>query len=203
MVRGVVDAWSLDPIGSLKLGQGEHPVPPLTFARFQRLLALDAPAFARAIAGGDVRAAWPCAQVCVPAITRQEWDDYATQKTVADLFLLFVRAHDWEFIGEAIRFGQPQGPGETMPSQNDVAAGLLAVAKQSAHRIEDLLTMRVEGFYYVVEAIREEADRKVTAVREALGEVGGAPPGMAYETKVPSSLLDLMSRAEGVSDGNG
>ncbi len=203
MVRGVVDAWSLEPIGSLKLGQGEYPVPPLTFARFQRLLGLDAPAFARAIAGGDIRAAWPCVQVCVPSVPRQEWDDYATQKTVADLFLLFVRGHDWVFIGEAIRFGQPQAPGETMPSQNDVASGLLAVAKQSAHRIEDLLAMRVEGFYYVVEAIREEADRKAAAVREALGEVEGPLPGMAYEAAVPSSLLDLMSRAEGVSDGNG
>ena len=38
MARSVADAWSLEPLGVLRLGEREHPIPPLTFGRFQRLV---------------------------------------------------------------------------------------------------------------------------------------------------------------------
>lgn len=195
MVRSVAESWSLEPIGSLRLGTVDYPIPPLTFARFQRLLGLDAAVFAQAMTAGDVAAAWPWVDVCLPGVTRVEWEEHGTREQIARVFLMFVNGHDWEFIGESIRFGEPPAPGEAMPSQVDVASGLLAVARHSAHRIEDLLAMRVEGFYLLVEAIRQENDR------QAEPEMVGPPPGIEMSSTIPGSLLDLMAQAEGANGG--
>lgn len=86
-----------------------------------------------------------------------------------------------------------------MPSQVAIASGLLAVARRSGYRIEDLLTMRVEGFYLLIETLRADAERTQA---EANGEEPGVLPGVEYESKVPQSLVDLMERAEGVPNGD-
>ncbi|MBK9968675.1 MAG: hypothetical protein IPP07_28955, partial [Holophagales bacterium] len=49
MVRGLIDAWSLEPLGVLRLGDREFPVPPLTLGRFQRLLGLDTEALTKGL----------------------------------------------------------------------------------------------------------------------------------------------------------
>ena len=196
MVRGVADAWALEPIGSLRLGERDYAIPPLTFARFQRLLGLDAPGLVQGMAGGDIAAAWPWAEVCMPGITRAEWEEHATKATVALAVLAFAKAHDWEFIGEAIRFGEPQEPGEKLPTQIDVTSGLLAVAKQSGHRIEDLLAMRPEGFYLIVESIRQQTED--ARPRETNATM---PPGIGVETD-PEAVAKMNALLEGATDGD-
>lgn len=201
MVRGVSEAWSLEPIGKVKLGPREHPVPPLTFGRFQRLLASEPQKILAALVetahvkGQTVterlmeRALrwailrhprvtprlWqlvelfglgkrhrpmpgvePWVRICVPTVEPGEWEKHGGAQAFCALFLMFARAHDWEFISEAIRFGEPAAPGEIIPTRTQVTAGLMAVAKEAGYTIEELHAMRLDGFYTLVEAIREQ-----------------------------------------------
>jgi hypothetical protein len=192
VVRSVSEAWSLDPIGSLRLGQVDHPVPPLTFARFQRLLGLDHAAFTTALAGGDTAAAWSFVTVCCPGVTRGEWEEWGGQREVARLFLLFVEAHGWSAIGEAIRFGETMEDGETLPTRTEITAGLLSIAKATGYTIEALYAMRVDGFYLLVETLREG--------RPPVEEPGTMPAGIGVETD-PEALARVSAILEGATRG--
>lgn len=191
----VADAWSLDPIGELRLGDRLVPVPPLTFGRFQRLLALPSSEFIRAMATGDVAAAFPWAEVVIPGLSRTEWEGGATAATIGKLFMLFTRGHDWAFIGDAIRFGEPADADEEMPTIVTLAAGLLAIARASGHRIGDLVEMRLEGFHLLVETLRRERESGEEQVPQ-----GGIPEGFGYAPDA-SGLLEKLKAAEEAASG--
>ena len=239
MVRGVTDAWSLEPIALLKLGTVVHPVPPLTLGRFQRLLDADRhemiegllgelksvgrPSIAtramnRALKFTILRAPrltavlWaivdgfkigrrriPAASAAslvhaaIPSVTEEEWRKHGSQREFGRLFLAFVNAHDWAFVAEAIRFGEPVEDGEVIPTSAQVTQGLLAVAKETGYTMEGLTAMRLEGFYRLTEALREQADERRASV------AADRPPlsGIAFESEIPQKLVDLVRNARG------
>ncbi len=176
----------------MTLGGRDHPVPPLSLGRFQRLLGLDHSAFTTALAGGDTAAAWPFVAVCCPGVTRGEWEEWGGQREVAQLFLLFVEAHDWTAIGEAIRFGEPMEDGETLPTRTEITAGLLSIAKATGYTIEALHSMRVDGFYLLVETLREG--------RPPVEENGTMPAGIGVESD-PEALARVNAILEGATRG--
>lgn len=190
----VADAWSLVPIGELRLGERVFPVPPLTFARFQRLLTVDHAAATAQLAAHDAAAFAEIAAIVVPGITEADWRECASTLTALHLFALFVGAHDWTLIAEAIRLGEPVEPGESIPTLQQITAGLIAVGKATGYTIEALTAMRVDGFYLLVDAIREERGPTVG---------GDLPMGVEYEDQTGgSSLLDVLKRAEEASRGD-
>lgn len=239
MVRGVTDAWSLEPIALLRLGSVVHPVPPLTFGRFQRLLDADrremiegligemkgagGPSLAtrvmnRALKFTILRAPWltsflwgivdvfrigrrripaksaaSLVHTVIPSVTEEEWRKHGSQQEFGRLFLAFANAHDWGFIADAIRFGEPIEDGEILPSAAQVTQGLLAVAKETGYTMEGLTAMRLDGFYRLTEALREQADeRRASAAADR-------PPlsGIAFESEIPQKLVDLVRNARG------
>jgi len=182
----VADAWSLAPIGELRLGERVVPVPPLTFGRFQRLLAVDHGDVAAKLVSRDAAALAPLAAIVVPGITEAEWRENASTVTVAHLFALFATGHDWPMIGEAIRFGEAQEPGEEPPTMTQVVAGLLAVAKGSGETVERLTEMRVEGFYLIVDALRGQPPAETSD-----------DPAFQFQPPGESTpLLDLLKKAD-------
>ena len=238
MPKSVTDAWSLEPIALLRLGAVVHPVPPLTFGRFQRLLAADrremiegligemkgagGPSLAtrvmnRALKFTILRAPWltsflwsivdvfrigrrripaksaaSLVHTVIPSVTEEEWRKHGTQQEFGRLFLAFANAHDWGFIADAIRFGEPIEDGEILPSAAQVTQGLLAVAKETGYTMEGLTAMRLDGFYRLTEALREQADeRRASAASER-------PPlaGIAFESEIPQKLVDLVRKAQ-------
>jgi hypothetical protein len=238
VVRSVADAWSLEPIGTIKLGGREHLVPPLTFGRFQRLIASDMAGITAALTAvvkvrpptlierGMTRLLrwsvlrrpavtaylWrvverfglgkrmrpipgiaPWVRLCVPTVTEAEWREHGDQRLFSQLFLMFVKAHDWSFIGDALRFGEPVEGGEVLPSKTQVTAGLLAIAKRAGYTIEALHAMHVDGFYLLVETMREEA-----APRE---ESTTMPPGIGVESD-PEAIARMNALLDGATDGN-
>jgi hypothetical protein len=223
----------------LKLGDREHPVPPLTFGRFQALLAADTAAAVAALVEreakhaptlavrlmrrsvlsfpwatkalwwivdvtglgvrrGGVEAAGPLVRLLVPTVGAGEWEAHAGPRQVAALFLAFAKSHDWPFIAEAIRFGEPREGGETLPSRTEVTAGLLSVAKQTGYRLEELLGTRVEGFYSMVDALREENERRSVGTT-AEDEV---EPPIAREAGIHDAFLERLAEAEGATSGS-
>lgn len=233
----VADAWSLAPIGELRLGEKVFPVPPLTFARFQRLIGAEPQAFVSALVdkvptktaaerlmaralrwtilyaprltrylwklvdlfglgkqNGRVPELAGLVRICVPDVPEELWKTHGAPIDAVNLFLTFGRGHDWSLISDAIRLGEPLEPGETMPSQADFVGGLLAVAKATGYKVEELTEMRVDGFYLLVEALREQRPP----------EVGGEiPMGVEYENQEGSSaLLDMLKRAEEAGRGS-
>ena len=239
MQATVADAWSLAPIGELRLGERVFPVPPLTFGRFQRLigaepekiaaaLVVETPPARRTLAerGMDRALRWSILHtprltrwlwrvvdlfglgvrhvpvpeaarwvaICVPGVTEADWRKHGTQRHVAQLFLVFGRAHDWGFIADAIRLGEPLDDGEQLPSLTEITAGLVAVGKATGYTIEALTEMRLDGFYRLVDALREQR------APEPGGEL---PLGIEYADQTDGSrLLDLLAKAEEAGRGN-
>ena len=66
----VADAWSLAPIGEVRLGARVVPVPPLTFGRFQRLLGSEPEKIAAALAGDGAALARTRAERAMDAALR-------------------------------------------------------------------------------------------------------------------------------------
>lgn len=188
----VADAWSLAPIGELRLGEKVIPVPPLTFARFQRLIGADHTAATARLVEHDAAAFAEIAAIVVPGITEADWREFASTKTALYLFALFVDAHDWKLISDAIRLGEPAEPGEDIPTLQQITAGLVSIGKATSYTIEALTEMRVDGFYLLVDALRED--------RVQVG--GEIPMGVEYENQEGSSaLLDMLKRAEEAGRG--
>lgn len=194
MARGVVESWSLEPIGRVQIGPDEYPVPPLTFGRFQRLLSLDAAGLMRGMAGGDAVAAWPWIEVCLPGVTRNRWEAFCTEKLVADLFVMFGKAHDWAFVSDAIRFGEPVAADEPQVGLVEITAAMLAMAQKSGHKVQDLFELRLEAFYLIVESLRQGAAQAE--------EPATLPPGIAVEDGDATGLLEKLRAAEGATDGD-
>ncbi len=237
MTQGVVDAWSLDPIGTVTLGDREHPVPPLSLGRFQRLLQSEPQKLAAALLDGAkpkpptlaergmarllrwsvlrrpwltrwlwgvveacglgkrtwaVPAAAPWVRLCVPSVSDEEWAEHGDQRKLAALFVMFAKAHDWELVGDALRFGEPLDQGEVLPTKTEIAAGLLAVAKATNYTIESLSSMRVDGFYLLVETLRSQ--------RPAVEENGTMPDGIGVESD-PEALARVNAILEGATRG--
>ncbi len=227
----VADAWSLAPIGELRLGERVVPVPPLTFGRFQRLLGAEPEKITAALAGDgaviprtraertmDAALRWTILRaprltrylwrivdlfglglrhvrvpdaarwisICVPEVSENEWRAHGTQRLIAQVFLMFCRAHDWSMIAAAIRFGEPHEDGELTPSRAQVVGGLLSMAKETGYTVEALHEMRLDGFYLLTEALRREPvaseDNPAFRFEEATGE--------------STPLLDLLKKAD-------
>lgn len=230
----------MEPLGTLRLGEREFPVPPLTLGRFQRLLSAETQAVVKGlmaerqgpvplsvriarrilrsavlrrsrftpllwkivdrfhIGRGLYRATTATELACllVPGLTPRFWKEHASQVHVLDMFLLFARGHEWGYISDAISFGEPLEEGEVLPSPDDITAGLLSVARETGHTIEQLSTMRVEGFYRLTAAIRAKAEAQERTQSEH-ATPGGPLPGIEYVSEVPASLADLLNRATG------
>lgn len=245
MVRGLIDAWSLEPLGVFRLGEQEFPVPPLTLGRFQRLLGLDTEALTsgllaeykvqpprsvrvlryclremilRGIPGRRVvwkvidafgigkrlyRAASAAEAVAlvVPGVSPAMWREHGSQAIFSRLFLLFAQGHEWAYIADAIRFGEPLQEGEVLPDPDDITEGLVAVAKETGHTVEQLASMRVEGFYRLVAALRSKADARQETSTRGLHPEGGLLPGVEYVDGIPESLQELMRHAREGTDG--
>jgi hypothetical protein len=196
VVLAVGEAWSLDPIGVLKIGGRAVPVPPITFARFQRLLALDPRVLIEGMAKLDVASLAPWVNVVIPEISEDEWRKSATLKTVGEAFLLFAKSHDWESIANAIALGEPVTTDDPLPTRSEIARGLLGIAQATGHTMEELSAMRIEGFYLLVDLLREKT--------EPQEEPFTLPAGMEIaSTESGRGLLDILGRADEVSRGDG
>lgn len=245
MVRGLIDAWSLEPLGVLRLGDREFPVPPLTLGRFQRLLGLDTEALTKGLLAEykttpprSVRvmrallrlsilrglpgrrlmwwaierfhighrlyraaSAADAVGLVVPGVTPSVWKEHGSQLEFSKLFLLFADGHDWAYIANAIRFGEPVEEGEELPDPDDIAQGLIAVAKETGHSVEQLATMRLEGFYRLVAALRAKAEAQEDAVAQSRHPQGGPLPGVEYVDEIPEELRELIRKAREGTDG--
>jgi len=143
----------------------------------------------------------PLVATVIPGITVATWREHGSLAELMRLFTLYVEAHDWTFISESIRFGEPLAPGEIIPTPTDVTAGLIAVSREAGYTIEGLTSMRVEGFYRLVDGLRSRvAAPEPGNVTEPFG-ASGLPEGMVREHEVPAGLKDLLDRATGETRG--
>ena len=148
----------------------------------------------RAAAAADVVA------TVVPGVTREAWKEHGTLTEALALFVLFARGHEWAYIGEAIRFGEPVESDEALPSPDEVTEGLIVVAKETGHSVEALTAMRLEGFYHLVGALRSKAEA-LRPERGSLHPDGGPLPGVEYVDGIPEDLQELMRKAREVGHG--
>lgn len=245
MVRGLIDAWSLEPLGVFRLGGADFPVPPLTLGRFQRLLGFDTEALVKGLLA-EYKATPPrsvrglrylirqtilrglpgrrflwwlvdrfgvghrlyratsaadAVSLVVPGVTPSLWREHGSQAEFSRLFLLFAEGHEWSYVADAIRFGEPVGDDEVLPDQDDITEGLIAVAKETGHTVEQLASMRLEGFYRLVAALRSKAEAQEAAHARSLHPEGGPLPGVEYVDGIPEELHELIRKAREGTDG--
>lgn len=192
-------AFDTRPLGTLVLGGREFPVPPLTFGRFQRLLALDMGQLVVAIPEFAAEALVDVVKIVAPDIDLVAWREMATEPDVAKVFLMFAKGHDWQFIADSIEFGKTPDPSKRdAPTPTELTSALLSFCRANpAYSIESLLDMRLEGFYLLVAAQKEINEARAGGV--ASGD-GMAPDGVTVETASPeraAALTAMLDAAEG------
>lgn len=92
----------------------------------------------------------------VPGVTVEAWRAHATPESLRTVFDAFARGHDWAAIADQLS-RDPEAEAEE-PPVSDVAA-MLAFARAYGITPEDLWEMRIEGFYALMQAGVELAQR--------------------------------------------
>ena len=215
-------AFAFRPTFTLTVAKREYTVLPLSLGRF---LALTGPAAAKAgpgllTAGTDLMQAMlgvlegkepseemmralarvspaalsPIVSAIVPEMDAKGWDDDGGILELLEVGRFLADAHDWDMIGEELGLSEQYAT----PIQKSVAAALTAFAKVAERPVEEILAMRLEGFFYHKRAYRELADEQGSPVvtPEAVGVVPQSDP----EKKHP--LWGALDEADGRADGN-
>lgn len=100
--------------------------------------------------------------VLIPGLEPAVWREHGTGWHVTALITLFGRNHDWGYIAEAIHFGERRDDEQPGGSLEE---GLLAFSQMypGAGSIDDLLSLRLEGFYRTIDAAiaraKDDAER--------------------------------------------
>jgi hypothetical protein len=192
-------AFDLTPGYELRLGPKAHPVPPLTLGRFMDLMACDwsllatalkavqtpatdeAPAkddpeklaaqVGKSLAYFPTEAFAPLIASVVPGVTEAEWKEHGSGTEFMFLYRYFGMTHDWFLIRKAIGFGDPKAAPAT---RSTVTAALLSFCQRfPSESLAGLLSMRVEGFFYM----RDGAAELMGAEQDEEGD--SLPPGGA------------------------
>lgn len=197
----------------------EFRVPPLSLGRFLDLMASDWMMLARRLLGsevtnpGDVSAAEILGRqlagidhgaftsaVCavVPGMTPETWE---TRGDVVSFFRLvdyFAKAHDWNLIGKAIGWGEEKVD-EATPTRASVTAALLSFCRAfPTQSVEELLAMRVEGFFYLRDGANETLRGSESDEGDILAAGGGIADGsgLINDTERRSSLWGSIDAAD-------
>lgn len=191
------EAFALEPVLDVKVGERTYGVPPLTFGRLDELVKAQkdtdlaalksedfasrikdgsAEAIGRALAYFPTEAFAPSAVAVIPGMTRDVWQKSGTPFIFLDLVRFFAATHDWGFISEMM-FGRA---GEKTEASNiDLQTAILMIAKELGCRIDEPLGFRAEGFFMAVDAIKSrriaQEDAQEKAEREAEGWDGYRP----------------------------
>jgi hypothetical protein len=209
------DAFDLRPLGEITLGGRSYPVPPLTFARFQKLLGMDHGAFvSRLVAiaetnGADLAGFLDLVMLVVPDMDRNDWMQYARPWNITDLILMLANGHDWQYIASAIDFGKPYEADDVQVGRPVVLAGLLTLSQQSGIAIDELMAKRVEGFYLIADGVKERNQQVQNGAGGASDEmlIGADPPeGLVVGKMTPERAAQWNERfatAEGETPVHG
>lgn len=193
------DAFDLTATCDVEMGGRTYTVPPLTFGRFQKALAVGIPDLPEALkrltpgpertiesfedlakqmldVGHEHFTAIACA--VIPGLKPAVWKEHGDLLKVIVLFDFLKREHDWSYISQTLGF-KKHAEKEPGPNPEEFTAVLLVLAHELGCRLPELLELRLEGFYMSVDAvktrqrIREEAREK--AEHEAEGWTGPRP----------------------------
>lgn len=197
-------SFDLRPLGEVILGGRTFSVPPLTFGRFNALLATDTAALVSHYAGlpetekgeempFDPGPLTPLVVAVVPGLDAETWRKHATPQDAAKLFLLFAKGHDWQMIADAIDFGKLPEKGERPPSKGLVMAGLLALAQQSGVSVAELMDVRVEGFYSIAEGVKARNEMTRATAEPESREI---PMGLGRREDGGAGLMAMMEAAD-------
>lgn len=109
----------------------------------------------RQLAGIDHRAFTGPVCAVVPAMSREAWERWGSTVEAYRLIHFFHGTHDWPLIGKAIGWGEEKVD-EATPTRASVTAALLSFCRAfPTQSVEELLAMRVEGFFYLRDGANE------------------------------------------------
>ena len=223
MAKVTIDrAFDLWPEYELRLGEKVFGIPPLTLGRF---LNLTGPAVmectevvqlgllgilekmttdagrtpedvlaGRLLASLDPKSLFPIASAIIPRLDEAAWTAFGGILELEAVGRFLYELHDWEFIGQELGVTEEH----EVPTGATVNAALTGFAQATGRTVEDLLEMRLEGFYHYARGIRE--------LRAQLELAAKGPLSTPEELGVPivkdagSPLWDAMEKAE---NGNG
>lgn len=209
-------AFDLTRTRTVRIGGTDYHVPPISFGRFQDLLRLD-PELARKTLGSetieevaevltgldaiermsrlDVFPLFEHAAALVPGLEREHWR-VATILDVIELFAFFSQEHDWRYVSEAIAFGKPREEDEPTVNMVGLADAMLRLAERLDCSMQELLAMRLEGFYLCIDALKDrkrQAEEEEKDDREARFE-GAVAAGEMAVMKLPKGTVTDLDR---------
>ncbi len=216
-------AFDLTGVYKANVGPKAIEVPPLSFGRFLGLLGADFGSIGAGIAAGmpkdakpeepptdvkafhafiarqllafDHRAVADVVASVVPGLTADEWREHGSALIFMGLVKHFHDSHDWAFVADAINWGKPRTASEEPTTQSTLAGALLAMTRVTDYRADELLSMRVEGLFYLkagaMETMRNpDEDDGVTTAEEIAG-------GVIKDPDRKSSIWASMDAADG------
>jgi hypothetical protein len=216
-------AYDFRPTTELRLGSRTYTGLPLSLGRFLRLCAVpseaglevEQAANAMLIAVmklqkqdpktedvaqlGRVLAQFPPeplhALVCeiIPEIDSVTWSEHGGIGELVSLGMFLYRTHDWDLIG--VELGEGQKDVET-PSRLTVATALHGLALRTGRKMEELLAMRVEGFFYFRRSVIELAEREKDAEYPADQDPHHIEQHAKKDPAAVSSLLAQLEKAD-------
>lgn len=172
------EAFSPRPLGSIRLGEETHSIPPLTFGRWMRLLACDLAALQTALLAPPregqslptlppVESFAPLAAAVIPTVTEAAWREHATIVTWADAYLALYNGHDWAWIADACGIdeaaGGPEAAREKAGAQEVMVSHLAFCGLVPGYTPERLLDTRLEGYFMLMESASDLAGRRSEA----------------------------------------
>lgn len=210
-------AFSLEPVLTLKIAGRDHTVPPLTFGRFQGLLT------AMRVPPDFTADAWyPIVQEAVPGLRADLWaaecpEPRDVARVGAVLLRFFLEAHDWDFIWDALGWGRKttvaQQESEAV-TQSEFLAAAAMVARAHGMTLPDVLSMRVEGYFVLVMALKAQNDKaketESSSKEKGIGSIDQllkkVPPVASTGPGKPEpnpllKLMDAANKAAGVTVG--
>jgi hypothetical protein len=193
------EAFTLEPVATVKIGGTDFHVPPLTFGRLDELLGAvrkarlssltwfptippgtSAEEIGRALVDFPMEDWEPLALATVPGLTPEAWKK-ATPITVIDLVAHFMRVHDWEFLQENLGIGEEGSEATDL----DFEAALLNIARALGTSIERPLEYRAEGFFVATNAIRGARAAQEAANEQLEAEADGWTGPRPIEELIP------------------
>lgn len=165
---------------------GDHEIPFLSFAAFQKLLDLPLVRFfAKQYGREDAEKLIPTAALASPEIfalgvPAEKWEGDEGTARKMQLALLVSKRHAWADVLDFIRFGKPRAPGEEDVSADRFQAGLLSFCQRNPfYSPADLAALPFDYVYALLEAqqdLNETSEEGADFVQRGdFSDVAGTP----------------------------
>lgn len=176
-------------------------------------LALLERLFTPAVAAERIKGLADVIEIVVPGLDAKTWREHGTHAAFVEISRLIADGHDWRYVAEQMGLDDADDDDEADGKGGDEETALLLFCQHFGHSVEQLLAMRIEGFYRTMATATAILQRARGVQRDTDGsEFHEIPAGFPLpldgltggaNAEARARLDALTARAEGLADSPG